>query len=33
MKKILGIVLCVAMLVIITGCNNEEVGVTKLMIK
>ena len=30
MKKILGIVLCVAMLVIITGCNNEEVGVKEL---
>ena len=30
MKKILGIVLCVAMLVVITGCNNEEVGVKEL---
>lgn len=30
MKKILTIVLCVVMLVVITGCNNEEVGVKEL---
>lgn len=30
MKKILTIVLCTFMLVVITGCNNEEVGVKEL---
>lgn len=30
MKKILTIVLCVVMLVVTTGCNNEEVGVKEL---
>ncbi len=30
MKKILTIVLCTFMLVVITGCNNEEVGIKEL---
>lgn len=30
MKKILEIILCVVMLVMITGCNNEKVGVKEL---
>lgn len=30
MKKILTIVLCVFMLAVTTGCNNEEVGVKEL---
>ena len=30
MKKILTIALCVVMLVVITGCNNEEVGLKEL---
>lgn len=30
MKQILTIVLCVVMLVVITGCNNKEVGLKEL---